>query len=119
MSMLNLNSILVGTQRLEDLADFYAQMIGRPADMGDVEQGFQGWQVGSAHFSVLAHSGVQGGAKDAGRVTFTFETPQVQEEFERIRELGAQVIREPSASPPPSARDGSRRSPIPMATTFS
>jgi predicted enzyme related to lactoylglutathione lyase len=95
--MLNLNSILVGTQRLEDLAAFYAQMIGRPADMGDVEQGFQGWQVGNAHFSVLAHSGVQGATKDPGRIIFTFETPQVQEEFERIKGLGAQIIREPSA----------------------
>jgi predicted enzyme related to lactoylglutathione lyase len=96
--MLNLNSILVGTQRLEDLAEFYAQMIGRPADMGDVEQGFQGWQVGSTHFSVLAHSGVQGATKDPGRIIFTFETSQVEEEFARITALGAQVIREPYAT---------------------
>jgi len=97
VSMLNLNSIMVGTQRLDDLAAFYAQILGRPADMVDDEQGFRGWQVGSAYFSVLAHSGVQGTTKDPGRLIFNFETPQVKEEFARIKALGAQVIREPYA----------------------
>jgi predicted enzyme related to lactoylglutathione lyase len=97
VSMLNLNSIMVGTQRLEDLAAFYAQVIGRPADMVDDDQGFRGWQVGSAYFSVLAHSGVTGISKDPGRLIFNFETTQVKEEFERIKGLGAQVIREPYA----------------------
>jgi predicted enzyme related to lactoylglutathione lyase len=97
MRMLNLNSIMVGTQRLEDLAAFYAQVIGRQADMVDDEQGFRGWQVGSAYFSVLAHSGIQGATKDPGRIIFNFETTQVKEEFARIKELGAQVIREPYA----------------------
>jgi predicted enzyme related to lactoylglutathione lyase len=95
--MLNLNSILVGTQRLEDLAAFYEQMIGSPTDMGDFEQCLQGCQVGSAHFSVLAHSSVQGATKDPGRIGFTFETPQVKEEFARVEGFGAQVIRKPYA----------------------
>jgi predicted enzyme related to lactoylglutathione lyase len=88
---------LIVTGQLEDLAAFYAQVIGRPADMVDDEQGFRGWQVGNAYFSVLAHSGMQGGAKDPGRLIFNFETPQVQEEFARIKGLGAQVIRQPYA----------------------
>ena len=97
MSMLNLNSIMVGTQRLEELAAFYAQVIGRSADMVDDEQGFRGWQVGAVYFSVLTHSGVQGASKDPGRHIFNFETTQVKEEFERIKALGAQVVREPYA----------------------
>jgi hypothetical protein len=40
-SRLNFNSIMVGTQRLEDLAAFYAQLIGGPTDMVDDEQGFR------------------------------------------------------------------------------
>ena len=64
--MLNLTSVMVGTQRLEALAAFYEQVIGKPADMVDQEQGFMGWQVGSAYFSVLTHSAMQGAAKDPG-----------------------------------------------------
>jgi predicted enzyme related to lactoylglutathione lyase len=36
-----------------------------------------------------------GSTKDPGRLMFNFETAQVKEEFERIRALGAAVIREP------------------------
>jgi predicted enzyme related to lactoylglutathione lyase len=97
VSMLNLNSIMVGTQRLEDLAAFYAQVIGRQADMVDDEQGFRGWQVGSSCFSVLGHSAIQGASKDPGRLIFNFETTQVKEGFARIKALGAQVIHEPYA----------------------
>ena len=95
--MLNLNSVMVSTQRLEALTAFYEQVIGKSADMVDQEQGFAGWQVGSAYFSVLAHSAMQGPTKDPGRVMFNFETTQVQDEFERISGLGAVVIREPYA----------------------
>jgi len=95
--MLNLTSIMVGTQRLEALTAFYEQVIGKPEDMVDQEQGFAGWQVGNAYFSVLAHSAMQGATKDPGRIMFNFETAQVNEEFERIKALGAVVIREPYA----------------------
>ena len=95
--MLNLTSVMVSTQRLDDLAAFYERVIGKPADMVDREQGFVGWQVGSAYFSVLAHSAMQGATKDPGRIMFNFETAQVTEEFERIKALGAVVVREPYA----------------------
>jgi predicted enzyme related to lactoylglutathione lyase len=36
-----------------------------------------------------------GSAKDPGRVMFNLETAEVQAEFERIKGLGAVVIREP------------------------
>lgn len=36
-----------------------------------------------------------GNAKDPGRVMFNLETAQVKEEFERMKALGAQVVREP------------------------
>jgi predicted enzyme related to lactoylglutathione lyase len=97
LSMLNLTSIMVGTQRLETLAAFYEQVIGKPADMVDQEHGFVGWQVGNAYFSVLAHSAMEGATKDPGRIMFNFETAQVKEEFERIKATGAVVIREPYA----------------------
>jgi predicted enzyme related to lactoylglutathione lyase len=93
--MLNLNSIMVGTKQLKALTSFYEKVIGRPPDMTDTENGFAGWQVGSAYFSLLDHSEMGGKTKDPGRLMFNFETDQVKEEFERIKAMGGVVIREP------------------------
>ncbi len=95
--MLNLNSVMIGTQQPQELAAFYEQVIGKPADMVDDEQGFHGWQVGSAFLGILRHSEMGGAAKDPGRIMLNFETAQVKEEFERIKALGAVVIAEPYA----------------------
>ena len=93
--MLNLNSVMIGTRQSNVLATFYEKVIGKPADMIDQESGFYGWEVGSAYLSVLDHSEMGGQAKDPGRVMFNFETTQVKDEFERIKAIGAGVIREP------------------------
>ena len=93
--MLNLNSVMIGTKQLKALATFYEKVLGKPADMVDSENGFFGWQVGSAFLSVLEHSEMGGNAKDPGRVMFNFETAQVKEEYERIKAIGAAVVREP------------------------
>ncbi len=93
--MLNLNSIMIGTKQPKVLAAFNEKVLGKPAEMVDEKNGFYGWQAGTSYFSVLDHSEMGGRAKDPARVLFNFETPQVKEEFERIRALGAAVIREP------------------------
>ena len=93
--MLNLNSVMLGTKQPKELANFYEKVIGKPADMVDSENGFYGWQVGSAYLSVLEHSEMGGNAKDPGRVMLNFETSQVKEEFERIKALGGVVIKAP------------------------
>jgi predicted enzyme related to lactoylglutathione lyase len=93
--MLNLNSVMLGTKQPKELATFYEKVIGKPADMVDSENGFYGWQVGSAYLSVLEHSEMGGNAKDPGRVMLNFETSQVKEEFERIKALGGVVIKAP------------------------
>ena len=93
--MLNLTSVMIGTKQSKTLSAFYEKVIGKPADMADNENGFFGWQVGSAFLSVLEHSEMGGNTKDPGRVIFNFETAQVKEEFERIKTIGAVVIKEP------------------------
>lgn len=93
--MLNLNSVMIGTKQPKELAAFYEKVLGKPADMVDPDNGFWGWQVGSTYMSVLDHSEMGGRTKDPGRVMINFETPQVKEEFERIKALGAAIIREP------------------------
>ena len=91
--MLNLNSIMIGTAQPKVLAEFYARVFGKPADMHEGE--WYGWQVGSTHFSIGAHTEVRGSAKEAARIIFNLETSEVKEEFERIKGLGANVIKEP------------------------
>ena len=93
--MLKLNSIMIGTKQVKAMVAFYEGVIGKPADMADSEQGFHGWQVGTSYFSILDHSEMTGKTKDPGRVMFNFETSQVKDEFERIKKLGATVVRAP------------------------
>ncbi len=93
--MLNLNSVMLGTMQARELASFYEKVLGKPADMVDEENGFFGWQVGGTYLAVLEHSAMEGKTKDPGRVMLNFETPLVKEEFERIKALGAAVIRAP------------------------
>ena len=92
--MLNLNSVMLGTKQPKEMVTFYESVFGKPADMNDSENGFWGWQLGSGFMGILNHSEMGGKAKDPGRVMINFETPQVKEEFERIKALGATVIKE-------------------------
>jgi len=93
--MLNLNSVMIGTKQLKVLAAFYEKVLGKPAEMIDVENGFFGWQAGTTYFSLLDHSEMVGRTKDPGRVMINFETFHVKEEFDRIKNLGGTVIKEP------------------------
>lgn len=93
--MLNLNSVMIGTKQPQVLAAFYEKVFEKPADMVDPENGFWGWQAGSAFMGILNHSEMGGSTKDPGRVMVNFETTQVKEEFERIKSLGGVVIHEP------------------------
>jgi predicted enzyme related to lactoylglutathione lyase len=93
--MLNLNAIMIGTTRSKELVAFYAQVLGKPADMVSEEHGFYGWQAGSSYFAVLEHSEMVGSAKEPGRILLNFETSDVKAEFDRITALGAAVIQAP------------------------
>ena len=93
--MLNLNSVMIGTKRLEVMAEFYAKVLEKPAEIVEVKNGFYGWQAGTTYISILDHSKMEGHTKDPGRVMINFETSQVKDEFERIKALGGMVIKEP------------------------
>ena len=91
--MLNFSSVLIGSMRADVLAAFYGKVFARPADFA--EGGYSGWQVGSAFLTVGPHSEMTGSAKEPARVLLNFETEQVKEEFQRIRTVGAAVVKEP------------------------
>ena len=93
--MLNLNSFMLGTKQPKELAAFYEKVFGKPAGMIDPEHSYWGWQLGNVYFTVGEHSEMVGKTKEPGRMMCNFETQQVKEEFERIKALGAVVIKEP------------------------
>lgn len=93
--MLNLNAIVIGTTQPEVMVEFYIKVFGKPADMVDQDNGFWGWELGGAYLGILNHSEMTGNAKDPGRILINFETPEVKEEFTRIKSLGATVAHTP------------------------
>ncbi|MDQ3099103.1 MAG: VOC family protein [bacterium] len=91
--MLNLNSVMLGTMQPKEMAAFYEKILGKKADMED--GGWYGWSVGSAYLSIGEHSETAGKAADPARMMFCFETKEVKEEFERMKNAGATVVKEP------------------------
>jgi predicted enzyme related to lactoylglutathione lyase len=84
---------MVGTTQPKEMAEFYTKVFAKPADMS--EGNWSGWSVGNCFFSVGEHSEVTGKASDPARMLFNLETTEVKEEFDRIKALGAEVIKEP------------------------
>ena len=91
--MLNFNSVMIGSAQPDALSEFYAKVFGKPADMA--EGGYSGFQVGSAFLTIGPHSETKGAAKEPARILLNFETEQVQEEFQRVKGVGARVVQEP------------------------
>jgi len=89
--MLNLNSVMVGSANPAALADFYTKVLGKP-DWMDGE--WYGWQAGSCWFHIGPHSEVKGQAKEPQRVLIDFEARYYKKEYERIKGLGAKVVKE-------------------------
>lgn len=93
MLMLNFNSIMIGTSKPKELSEFYKKIFDKEPDMTDGD--WSGWQIGSCFFNIGEHSEVKDSAKEPQRIILNFETSDVKEEFERIKNCGATVIKEP------------------------
>lgn len=85
---------MIGTPDSKRLAEFYEKVFDKKADMEE-DGGWYGWMVGSTFFSIGIHSEVKEKAKEPQRIIFNFETEDVKGEFERIKDSGAEVIKEP------------------------
>lgn len=93
--MLNFNSLLVFSEKPEGLAAFYKQVFDtKPLWESD---GYTTFQVGDGYITIGPHSEVHGKSQDSARIMFNLETDDVEGEFERIKKLGAHIIKEPYA----------------------
>ena len=89
---MNFNSILIGSEDPQRLAEYYSKLFGKPA-MED--SGYAGWQIGSGWLTVGPHSEVHGKNQQPGRLLVNIESTDVQADFDRFKAAGAIVIREP------------------------
>jgi predicted enzyme related to lactoylglutathione lyase len=89
---MNLNSILIGSEDPSRLAEYYTKLFGEP---GWDDGGYTGWLIGSGALTVGPHSEVSGKNAEPGRVIWNIESPDVRADFERLRDAGAEVVREP------------------------
>ncbi len=89
---MNLNSILIGSDDPQRLADFYSKLFGEP--MWN-EGGFIGWMIGSGALTVGPHDQVSGTNADPARIIWNIESADVKGDFERFKSAGATVIRDP------------------------
>lgn len=92
--MLNLNSVMLGSSDSKALADFYGKVLDKKPDMVD-PGGWYGYATGSCFLTIGMHDKVKGMATNPERIILNFETKEVQEEFARIKGLGAKVVAEP------------------------
>ena len=84
---------MVGTMQPKIMVDFYSKVFGKQPDMQEGE--WAGWSMGSCFFSVGAHSEVTGKSTAPARIILNLETTEVKKEFDRIKEVGAEVVKEP------------------------
>ena len=90
--MLNLNSIMIGSDDPKGLTEFYTKLLGKP---GWEDSSYSGWQAGDGMLMIGPHSEVKGSNEMPGRIMVNFETPDVKGEFDRLKALGATVQHEP------------------------
>lgn len=89
---MNLNSILIGSEDPQRLADYYTKLFGKP---GWDDGGYTGWLIGSGSITVGPHDQVKGRNAHPGRLIWNIESADVKGDFERLKAAGAMVIREP------------------------
>jgi predicted enzyme related to lactoylglutathione lyase len=90
---MDFNNILIGSEDPQRLVDYYTKLFGEPS-MPE-QGGYTGWAIGSGFVTVGPHDEVKGKSAHPGRIIWNIETLDVKTEFERMRDAGAIVVREP------------------------
>jgi predicted enzyme related to lactoylglutathione lyase len=90
--VLKLSNVMIGSDTPQRLVEFYTRVLGEPSMK---EGGFTRWMLGGCFLSIGEHSEVHGQNSAPGRIIFFLDTEDVEREFERIKGIGATVIKEP------------------------
>ena len=93
----NLSGIIVWTDNLKDLRNFYEQVFGLiPHSVREDFISYK-WITGKTEirFSIGVHSKVPGRSKDPFRTMITFDVADVSEISSKLKDHGTKFIREP------------------------
>lgn len=90
---MTINSVMIGSENPQKLKEYYTRLFGKP--MMDEEGGYTSWQIGNSGLTVGPHDEVKGKNEQPGRILWNIETADVKGEFNRLKEAGAIVVREP------------------------
>ena len=100
---MNLNSILIGSDDPQRLTEYYTKLFGEPAwNQG----GYFGWVIGSGAMTIGPHDQVTGKNAQPGRIIWNIESADVKADFERFKEAGASVIKDPYNPGEPGEEEG-------------
>lgn len=91
--MLDFRSILVFSENPKGLSDFYKKILDKDPEW--TEGDWYGFGIGNGGMAIGPHDKVKGKNMNPERIIFNFDSDDVKHEFQRIKELGAQVIQEP------------------------
>jgi predicted enzyme related to lactoylglutathione lyase len=89
---MDFNNVLIGSEDPVRLADYYTRLFGEPMWR---DGGYTGWRIGSGAITVGPHSEVKGNNSSPGRIILNIESPDVQDDFARLKAAGAIVVAEP------------------------
>jgi predicted enzyme related to lactoylglutathione lyase len=91
--MLDLNHLLIFSENPKKLGEFYKKILNKDYDWtgGD----FFGFSAGSSWIGFGPHNKVKGKNNQPERIIINFQTNDVENEFIRIKNLGAKVIAKP------------------------
>jgi hypothetical protein len=71
---MELNSILIGSENPDRLAEYYKKLFGEPQWS---DGGYVGWQIGAGSITVGPHDQVKGKNAQPGRLIWNIETSDV------------------------------------------
>lgn len=98
---MKLSSVMIGSANAATLIEYYRKLFGKPAME---EEGWSGWQIGDGWVVVGPHDQVTGSNPQPGRLMFNLESADVKADFEKLRDAGANVVKEPYS--PEGSDDG-------------
>lgn len=93
VKIVKLQGLLLFSENPAALVAFYGKVFQKNPDWtgGD----FSGFALENEWLTIGPHDKVHGTNPQPERIMFNLETDDVEEEFERIKEMGAEVIAEP------------------------
>lgn len=89
---MKLNGLMFGSENPKTLGEFYTKVFGEP---GWKQDDWYGFDVGGGTLMIGPHSEVKGKNSSPGRIIMALEADDIQTEYARIKELGAEVIAAP------------------------